>query len=84
MKSEAAAVQLRGNFLPEDQSLSADAGRLVEEHGDQADVVAAQLANSSFLAGDDATGVRWMNIFRLIATSHIRHARERLGRRAVG
>jgi len=80
MKTEAAAGRLRGNFLPDDHVLSVDAERLVKEHGDQADVVAAQLADASFRSGDEVTGFRWIKIFRLIAASHIHRERQRLGR----
>jgi hypothetical protein len=75
MNFDAAAGPIRG----EDHVVLADAERLVAAHGDQADIVAAQLADSSFRAGDETAGVRWIKIFRLIAASHIRHARERLG-----
>lgn len=47
---------------------------LVSEHGEDADIVAAQRADSFFYAGDAISGTRWLNIFRMIARSYLRRA----------
>jgi hypothetical protein len=51
-----------------------DANLLVSEHGEDADIVAAQRADSFFCVGDAISGTRWLNIFRFIARSHLRPA----------
>jgi len=49
-----------------------EAERLLGEHGDKADVVAARLADASFSTGDRAGGFRWSKIFVILAVAHIR------------
>ena len=51
-----------------------DADLLVTEHGDDADIIAARHADSFFCIGDAIAGTRWLNIFRIIARSHLRRA----------
>ena len=54
--------------------LSRDADLLINEHGDDADVVAAHRADSLFRRGDTFGAERWSKIFRMIAASHLRQA----------
>ena len=76
MHSERLAARGRGESSPEENSdLLRDADLLVSEHGDDADMVAARLADSSFRSGDEATGFRWLHIFRMIAESNLRSVR---------
>jgi hypothetical protein len=49
-----------------------DADLLVRQHGADADLVAARLADCSFRSGDEATGFRWLKVFRIIADSNLR------------
>ena len=56
----------------EDYHLSRDADRLMTEHGDDADHVAARRADSLFRNGDLTGGARWLKIFRRIAMAHRR------------
>jgi hypothetical protein len=53
-----------------------DADRLVTEHGQDADHVAAHRADSLFRDGDLHGGSRWLKIFRRIAMAHRRGAAE--------
>jgi len=54
------------------KDLVKQADQLVSEHGDDADIIAAKRADSFFCAGNAAVGTRWLNIFRIIAHSHLR------------
>jgi hypothetical protein len=58
-----------------EDSLSNDAALLLNEHGQNADVVAAFHADSLFRRGDAVGGARWLNIFRAIAAWHLRRGR---------
>jgi hypothetical protein len=58
----------------DEHQLSRDADRLVTEHGEDADHVAAKRADSLFRDGDAVGGTRWLKIFRRIATAHRRRA----------
>lgn len=53
-----------------------DADRLVTEHGEDADHIAARRADASFLDGDVSAGARWLKIFRRIAMAHRRRTPE--------
>jgi hypothetical protein len=53
-----------------------DADRLVTEHGEDADQIAARRADSLFLDGNVSGGTRWLKIFRRIAMAHRRRASE--------
>ena len=59
------------------------AERLVMQHGDKADLIAARLADACFRAGDEIAGNHWTKIFRVLARSQLRHLRERLGTAAI-
>ena len=54
--------------------LSREADRLLTEHGQEADQVAAHQADSLFRDGDMLGGARWLRIFRRIAMAHRRRA----------
>jgi len=58
----------------DDLLLSRDADRLMTEHGEEADYVAAHRADSLFRNGDIPGGARWLKIFRRIAMAHRRRA----------
>ena len=58
----------------DDLQLSRDADRLLTEHGQEADQVAAHQADSLFRNGDVQGGARWLKIFRRIAMAHRRRA----------
>ena len=51
----------------DDPELSRDADRLLTEHGEDADHVAARRADTSFRDGDVIGGSRWLKVFRRIA-----------------
>jgi hypothetical protein len=51
-------------------SIESDAQELVKLHGEEADIVAAHLADRLFTQGDDAGGARWLEVFRRIAAAH--------------
>lgn len=57
----------------DEHQVSRDADRLVTEHGEDADHVAAKRADSHFRDGDMLGGARWLKIFRRIAMAHRRH-----------
>jgi hypothetical protein len=56
---------------PAHQLSRQEAEQLIKQFGETADLVAAQLADSFFLAGDHEAGTRWTKIFRAIAESHL-------------
>jgi hypothetical protein len=56
----------------DDHELSRDADRLLTEHGEDADHVAARRADSLFRDGDMLGGTRWLQVFRRIAMAHRR------------
>jgi hypothetical protein len=58
----------------EEHQLLKDADRLLTEHGEEADHVAARQADSLFRNGDISGGTRWLKIFRRIAIAHRRRA----------
>jgi len=58
----------------DDHQLSRDADRLLTEHGDNADHIAARRADSLFREGDMQGGARWLKVFRRIAMTHRRRA----------
>jgi hypothetical protein len=55
-----------------ERASSRDAERLVAEHGEAADEVAARRADALFRDGDTVGGTRWLKIFRRIALAHRR------------
>ena len=67
---EASAGDSDNSTAPEIRLLLRGAERLVTRYGDRADLVAAQLADAFFTAGDDVAGHRWAKIFRILAVSH--------------
>jgi hypothetical protein len=79
MKSETYGVRGRDYAPQRKKLLLRQAERLVLQHGDTADLAAARLADAAFRAGDDLAGNHWTKIFRVLARSHVRHMRERLG-----
>jgi hypothetical protein len=60
----------------DEHQVSRDADRLMTEHGEDADHVAARKADALFRDGDTLGGTRWLKIFRRIATAHRRRAAE--------
>ena len=58
----------------DEHQLSRDADRLVSEHGEEADTMAARQADTLFRDGDTLGGTRWLKIFRRIAMAHRRRA----------
>lgn len=56
---------------PAKDGLSRDIERLFTGYGDQADFVAARIADACFTAGDKAAGYRWAEIFLIIAERHL-------------
>jgi hypothetical protein len=50
--------------------------RLVSEHGEEADDIAARRADALFRNGDTLGGARWLKIFRRIAMAHRRRTVE--------
>ena len=56
---------------PAKDQFSRDAERLFIQYRDQADFVAARLADACFTAGDKAAGCRWAEIFLVIAARHL-------------
>ena len=56
---------------PAKDELSCDAERLFTRYRDEADFVAARLADACFTAGDKAAGRRWAEIFLIIAARHL-------------
>ncbi len=56
-------------------SLSNDAALLLNEHAEDADVVAASRADALYRRGDAVGGARWLKIFRAIATWHVHRGR---------
>jgi hypothetical protein len=58
----------------DEHHLTRDADRLMNEHGEDAEQVAARRADSLFRDGDTLGGTRWLKIFRRIATAHRRRA----------
>ena len=74
--SESTPMPAGGTHESSDEdSHSNDAALLLNEHGQNADVVAAFRADELFRRGDAAGGTRWLNIFRAIATWHLRRGR---------
>jgi hypothetical protein len=59
----------------QEDEIARDAKLLVQEHGDQAETVAAHRADALFRAGDSAAGARWLKVFQRIAGTHARGAR---------
>jgi hypothetical protein len=55
-----------GGAAQRDFNLSQRIEALIFEHGTDADIVAAQRADSFFLSGDDDAGGMWSMIFRQI------------------
>ena len=51
--------------------LSSEIAQIVRQHGEQADIVAAQRADLLFRTGNTIEGTRWVKIFRTIAASHL-------------
>ena len=47
---------------------------LVEQHGEDADLVAAQRADALLREGQLAEGTRWLEVFQQIARSYFRRA----------
>ena len=60
----------------DDPELSRDADRLLTEHGEDADHVAARRADSLFRDGDMIGGARWLKVFRQIAMTYKRRPAE--------
>ena len=58
----------------DDRELSRDAERLLTEHGEEADYIAARRADTLFRDGDRRGGTRWLKVFRRIAMTHRRSA----------
>lgn len=58
----------------DDHQLSRDADRLLTEHGEDADHIAARRADTLFRDGDMQGGARWLKVFRRIAMTHRRRA----------
>ena len=74
-ESDNTSMPAEGANEPSDEvegSHSNDAALLLNEHDQNADVVAAFRADELFRRGDAAGGARWLNIFRAIATWHLR------------
>jgi hypothetical protein len=63
--------------------LTHDVERLLQQHGGGADLAAARLADAAFSAGDDIAGDRWAKIFRILAASPVRRARQGTGRKTT-
>ena len=60
---------------PEDETeISKAAELLVDEHGGDGDIVAAQRADALLRDGNTAQGTRWLRVFRSIAMSYLRRA----------
>ena len=70
MKSEVLAVCERDGSSRAYRLLLREAGQLIAQFGDSADLVAAQLADRFFQSGDDEAGRRWTTIFQIVAASH--------------
>jgi hypothetical protein len=62
-----------------DSDVSRDVARVIRQHGEDADIVAAKQADVYFRAGDVTQGARWMKIFRTIAASHVWRAKANAG-----
>jgi hypothetical protein len=53
------------------KEIARDAGLLIIEHGNEADLIAARRADGFFRVGDQAAGRRWAEIFLFLAASHL-------------
>jgi hypothetical protein len=54
----------------DEQMMVREAQSLLNEHGEEADVVAARRADAHFRSGDAVAGTRWLKVFRRIALAH--------------
>ena len=76
MQSMSDAAEGREYSSHDEHQVSTDADRLLTEHGEEADHVAARRADSLFREGDTTGGTRWLKIFRCIAMTHRRRTAE--------
>src|SRR5689334_25404435 len=53
------------------KEIARDAGHLIIEHGNDADLIAARRADGFFRVGDEAAGRRWAEIFLFLAARHL-------------
>ena len=74
MHSVSDAAEGRDYSGHDEYQLTRDADRLISEHGDQAENMAARQADTLFRDGDLMGGTRWLKIFRRIAMAHRRRA----------
>ncbi len=75
MNSEQSTAIPNGYDSSPTTELIREAERLLGEHGEQADLVAARMADRSFSTGDRAAGFRWSKIFVILAVAYMRSAR---------
>ena len=64
---------MTGEVLPTRpaKDLAREAQRLVAQHRDEADIVAARLADACFISGDKNAGRRWAKIFLILSSQHL-------------
>jgi pyruvate dehydrogenase complex dehydrogenase (E1) component len=73
--SHKAAAGARGKHVAQDETeISKAAKLLIDQHGKDADIVAAQRADALLRDGNTAEGNRWLEIFRRIAMPRLRRA----------
>ena len=73
LTDSASDVAGREDSGEDEHLLSRDADRLLTEHGEDADHIAARRADALLREGDVAGGARWLKVFRRIAMAHRRH-----------
>jgi hypothetical protein len=64
----------RSKIAPDQAEIWKAAKLLMEQHGDDADVVAARRADTLLRNGQLAEGKRWLDVFQQIARSYFRPA----------
>jgi len=63
------------DHIQDETEISIAAKLLVDQHGNNADIVAARRADALFRDGNTTEGARWLKIFHRIATSYLSTAK---------
>jgi hypothetical protein len=64
---------MTGEVLPTPpaKDLAREAQRLIAQHRDEAEIVAARLADACFINGDKTAGRRWAEVFLILSSRHL-------------